>query len=422
MKKAQRPRSKTANRPAARRAPRRPATRPAAGSPAAPPAAPVVEIAPAPAPVVASPPAPDPIVLAEPEFVFAARTGEAEPPRPLPVARRGVFFDVENSSRPDHVAYVLDHLALDWTDRRTELVAVGNWRVVSVETARLLARRGAQLVHSAPSTGVRDWSDLRIAVAAGAWLASARPGDSIEVVSDDQAFDAIGDVAATLGLVYRRLSFRALSGRAPGPAIESAAAGPRGGARGYRARRGRYGRRGPGVVAGPRPVPGHHVPAVADRPHPAPRPVEKAAPDADAAPHPAPAEDIRKTVEDLLASSPRGVTLDEVSNALKAHGFRRPPGSPRLVTRLRHLRGIEVSRSGLVRLIGPPPPPDEVQPAPPSDESPGAEAGPGEPVASSQAPDSGPRRRRRRRGGRGRRRPAAGPAVPVSHGPAAPGA
>ena len=91
-------------------------------------------------------------------------------------------------------------------------MAVANWRVVGHEAARLLAARGAHLVHSAPSTGVRDWSDLRIAVAAGIWLAAARPGDVIEIVSDDRAFDAVGDVAASLGIEFRRLSYRRLQG------------------------------------------------------------------------------------------------------------------------------------------------------------------------------------------------------------------
>src|SRR5437899_2646985 len=104
----------------------------------------------------------------------------------------------------------------------TELVAVGNWRVIGNDTARLLASRGAHLVHSAPSVGVRDWSDLRIAVAAGAWLAAARPGDLLEIVTDDQAFDAVGDVAASLGVRFRRLSYRALAGMGEVPRGEPA--------------------------------------------------------------------------------------------------------------------------------------------------------------------------------------------------------
>src|SRR5207253_473383 len=141
---------------------------------------------------------------------------------------------------------VLAHLELDWMHHATELVAVGNWRVIGNDTARLLASRGAHLVHSAPSVGVRDWSDLRIAVAAGAWLAAARPGDLLEIVTDDQAFDAVGDVAASLGVPFRRLS-----------------------------------------------------------------------------------------------------------NALEARGFGRTPGSPRLVTRLRRIKELDVNRQGTVRLLDP---------------------------------------------------------------------
>ena len=179
-----------------------------------------------------------------PEAAFAERLPEPEPERPRPAARRAIFFDVENTSRPEHIARVLEHLAIDWAGRRTELVAVGNWRVIGAETGRLLAQYGAHLVHSAPSTGVRDWSDLRIAVSAGVWLAAARPGDVIDIVSIDRAFDAVGDVAAALGIVYRRLSYGAVSGT---PVDETPAAATAGGERGRRGRRGR--RRGRGAAA-----------------------------------------------------------------------------------------------------------------------------------------------------------------------------
>ncbi|HXG04106.1 MAG TPA: hypothetical protein VNO23_11930, partial [Candidatus Binatia bacterium] len=162
--------------------------------------------------------------LAQPERAFAARVAPPEPDRPWPATRRAIFFDVENSSRPEHVARVLDHLKIERTGQRTEVVAVGNWRVIGGDTARLLARHGVQLVHSAPAAGVRDWSDLRIAVAAGVWLGGARPGDAIEIVSDDRAFDAVGDVAAMLGVNYRRLSYRALAGLGPAEEETPAAA------------------------------------------------------------------------------------------------------------------------------------------------------------------------------------------------------
>src|SRR4029077_12636755 len=169
-------------------------------------------------------PAPAPAEVSEPESTLpAVRTSTPErgfaarfkPPAPspaLPAGRRAIFVDVENSSRADPVSRVLDPLAIDRQDRRVDLIAVGNWRVIGADSARLMARRGAHLVHSAPSTGVKDWSDLRIAVSAGVWLGSARPGDLIEIISDDRAFDAVGDVAALLGVEYRRLSHRGLIG------------------------------------------------------------------------------------------------------------------------------------------------------------------------------------------------------------------
>ncbi|MGH7319871.1 MAG: hypothetical protein ACRELA_09660, partial [Candidatus Rokuibacteriota bacterium] len=166
-------------------------------------------------------------MLAVPEPVFAERRPAPEVERPLPRNRRAIFFDVENTSRAEHVSRVIDHLAVDRLDRRTDCVAVGNWRVIGHDTARLLARHGAQLVHSAPATGVRDWSDLRIAIASGVWLAGARPGDILEIVSDDRAFDAVGDVAASLGIAFRRLSYRGLVATPTDGAPEAEAAAPR---------------------------------------------------------------------------------------------------------------------------------------------------------------------------------------------------
>ncbi len=126
--------------------------------------------------------------------------------------RRVVFLDVENTSRSQHIDRIIRHLTVDASGPPVEFVAVGNWRVVGTETALLLARHGAKLLHSAPAPGVKDWSDLWIAVTAGVWLGGARPGDRVDIVSDDRAFDAVGDVAASLGITFRRLSYRLLAG------------------------------------------------------------------------------------------------------------------------------------------------------------------------------------------------------------------
>jgi hypothetical protein len=327
------------------------------------------------------------IPLSEPEIAFAARAA-ARPPeadRPLPTTRRAIFFDVENTSRMQHIARVIDHLAVDRVQRRTDFVAVGNWRVIGHDTARLLASHGAQLLHSAPSTGVKDWSDLRIAVAAGVWLGTARPGDILEIITDDRAFDAVGDVATSLGIAFRRLSYRGLTGlpreAIPAPAAEIEAEAPQPSHRGGRRRRGRRG--GYGRREAPPSMP------VAPPPVPRPAPVT-------AEPHTAPHDELLGVARDLIeASSARMVTLDALANALKARGFSRPPGSPRLITRLRRLRELSVSRAGHITLVdeggsaAPPPVADaapdsssEAPVSPVSYEAPEPEA----PVAPEPAP------------------------------------
>jgi len=337
-------------------------------------------------PIEVAPEAEPVLPTSAPEPRFAAMVPPPAPARPLPATRRVIFFDVENTSRAEHIQRVLAHLGLDWSARATELVAVGNWRVIGHDTARLLARHGAELVHSAPSVGVRDWSDLRIAVAAGVWLAGARPGDGMEIVTDDQAFDAVGDVAASLGVAFRRLSYRALLGMAEEAPEERPSEG-----RSRRRRRG--GRRG-GRRDRPRELPRElprEVPALltgAAEGNGAAEPPEG---------HTAPHDEIIAVVRDLLAaSSDGGVTIDALSNALKSRGFRRPPGSPRLITRLRRIKELDVSRTGMIRLVAA----SEELPEMPGD----PEASEVAPVAATEegAPPAAPRRRRRR-GGRRRR-------------------
>jgi hypothetical protein len=337
---------------------------------------PVVE-APAPEPVVpivpqvVDEPEPFPLPVSAVESTFAARVPPPEPERPRPPGRRAIFLDVENTSRAQHLAHVIDHLGVDPWNRRTDLVAVANWRVVGHEAARLLAARGAHLVHSAPSTGVRDWSDLRIAVAAGIWLAAARPGDIIEIVSDDRAFDAVGDVAASLGIEFRRLSYRRLKEDSPETVVVEEESRPLAtsasdsGSRRRRRRRGRgpggptpsqAGERRPadsradsregsrsgasggsrgGRTGGGRGRPASHAP----RPQPDPPQTT--------APH----DELVAVVRGLVEGAPkRSVSIDAVANALKSRGFQRSPGSPRLVTRLRRIKELLVSPSGTITL------------------------------------------------------------------------
>jgi hypothetical protein len=301
-----------------------------------PPATTLPESPPAP-PEPTAEPEPLDVELSTPEVAFAARAAAQppEPERPFPTSRRAIFFDVENTSRPQHISRVIDFLRVDRVGYRTDFVAVGNWRVIGHDTARLLAGHGAMLLHSAPSVGVKDWSDLRIAVAAGVWLGTARPGDALEIITDDRAFDAVGDVATGLGVAFRRLSYRGLSGMreaepAPvaGPPVQSPPPGRR---------RGRYGGQGRREA----PVQVSQSPPV--------RPAVTAA-----EPHTAPHDELLGVARELIRSSPgRAVTLDTLANALKGRGFSRTPGSPRLITRLRRIRELVVSRSGQITLVGP---------------------------------------------------------------------
>jgi hypothetical protein len=65
----------------------------------------------------------------------------------------------------------------------------------------------------------------------------------------------------------------------------------------------------------------------------------------------APHDEIVAVVRDL-ARNGKPTTLDSLANALKARGFSRPPGSPRLITRLRRIREITVNRAGVIALVG----------------------------------------------------------------------
>jgi hypothetical protein len=318
---------------------------------------------------------------------------------------------------------VLAHLALDFTRGGVEFMAVGNWRVIGHEPARILAAKGAHLIHSAPTTGVRDWSDLRIAVAAGVWIATAQPGDVLEIVSDDQAFEAVGDVAAGRGISFRRVSYRRLAGL-PAPAMASEPVYGTDNDR-RRSRGGRRSRRrggGRGGYGTPHPVSQHQPP---------PRHVPAHAPSAPAdqsAVQTAPLDELLDVLHGLLARSPQGITLDMLANALKARGFARRPGSPRLITRLKLIKDIVIDRNGFIRLAdgvsgisgGPvriirdepvevevelEPPGDDDDVDDPSDDVEAevhtSESTTDEAPAEGAAPNG--RRRRRRRGGRRRR-------------------
>jgi len=338
------------------------------------------------APPVTEPQLTLPVV--DPEPVFVTRVPPPAPERFRPSARHAIFFDVENTSNPSHIERVVERLVIDHMSQETEFFAVGNWRVIGHETGRVLARFGAQLLHSAPSTGVRDWSDLRIAVSAGVWLAGARPGDVLEIVSDDRAFDAVGDVAAALGITFHRLTARTLAGAAPVEVSRATSGGDRGR---YRGRRGRRGGRPAGLETEPR-----RLEPVRQAPSPPSAEPDEA--------HTAPHDELVLVVRELAERSPNGaVLIDNVARTLKARGFSRPPGSPRLVTRLRRIKELSVSPTGMISLVPGVASRVEVAPPPePVEEGQVVEVAAAEPAAPKRA------RRRSRRGGRRRRRSSSG--------------
>jgi hypothetical protein len=152
-------------------------------------------------------------------------------------------------------------------------------------------------------------------------------------------------------------------------------------------------------------------------------------------PHTAPHDALVGVVRDLLVTSPGGVSLDALANALRERGFSRPPGSPRLITRLRRIKQLDVGRSGTIRLVenGEPTPVAPVQERyiepPPAEmlaEAPDVDEGDEEPatgddgavaVAEPGTPAEGAPRRRRRRGCRRRRGRRNGAAAPVTAAP-----
>lgn len=305
--------------------------------------------------------------------------GAAQPQR---IFRRAIFIDVENTSSEDALSEVLESLNIDRAAQPTELTAVGNWRAVGQRLARHLGSLGAQLVHSAPALGVRDWSDLWIAVAAGCWLGRAEPGDVLEIVSNDRAFDAVGDAAAARGVVYRRL----LHKRGGTEVVTTAPDQPKPSAR--RSRGGRRRRRGGSGVGRSEHAPAVAASAAAHAPPPR-QPRQPASLQIE--PHGATREQIMGVIGRLTSGDPaRWVNLDVLEKALKNEGFSRPPGSPRLVTRLRMIKEVEIDSHGRARLS-----PGAAPPAPPpSSAAPDGDA----PEAADETSEAkAPAKRRRRR-------------------------
>jgi len=108
-----------------------------------------------------------------------------------------------------------------------------------------------------------------------------------------------------------------------------------------------------------------------------------------AEPHTAPHDEIIAVVRELIHRAPaRSVSIDTLANALKSRGFSRTPGSPRLITRLRRIKEITVSRTGMITLIEPGARPPQAESEVPATEPAPIEdaATPGEPAAQPVEP------------------------------------
>jgi len=332
-------------------------------------------------------------------------------PAPPPAAwrpRRVVFIDVENTSSEASLSGVLDEFDLGGLGTSTEVVAIGNWRVIGPLLARSLAARGVQLVHSAPAARVRDWSDLWIAVQAGIWLGRARAGDALDIVSHDRAFDAIGDAASRLGVGFRRFTYGRGASKPEAdsrPRPTRTASGDGGRQRGGRASRGR----GSSATTESAATPTQRGRAAS------PRQARSDAGEADDRRAATPGQIVAALRRLTADDPPAGAAIDWLTEALKQAGFHRPPGSPRLITRLKRIKDVEVMANGRLRLASAAPK-TESQPAggdtearPPevdtaqldalSPES-GPELGNEAQVGEQEA--VAPKRRSRRRGGRRR--------------------
>ena len=98
---------------------------------------------------------------------------------------------------------------------------------------------------------------------------------------------------------------------------------------------------------------------------------------ADGPAHTAPLDELVDIVRELAQRSPNGsVLIDTLARSLKERGFSRPPNSPRLITRLRRIHELAVSRTGMITLVGVSGPPGDAR----RDEGP-----------EPEAEDSGPR-------------------------------
>ena len=285
------------------------------------------------APSEPEPPFPDDLALDTPEVEFAQRVA-ARPPswsgrgRPAAAASSSTS---RTRAAPQHIARVLQHLALDWVGRSHRL------------------HRGRQLARDRPRHGPAARAPRRAARAQRPLRRRARlerpphRGRRGRVARRRAAGRRDRDRLRRSGVRRRRRRRREPGRRVPAHFVPRLAGRPRAPEPCRRAPRGASRERAPAVAR--RPAPRRRAArAGATRPAPAPMPRSAGAPRrgrlAESRTRRRTTRSQRRARADRDAPA-RTVTLDALANALKARGFSRPPGSPRLITRLRRIRELQ---------------------------------------------------------------------------------
>jgi len=118
-----------------------------------------------------------------------------------------VLLDIGESTGVAAIASALDDLGSQSLNSDGAVLAVSAGCTLDPEAALLLARRRVRSIPVRPEPGSGIRRGVALAVAAGLWLSSSKPGDLLEIVSDDLIFDTVGNVATGRGAVFRRVPY-----------------------------------------------------------------------------------------------------------------------------------------------------------------------------------------------------------------------
>ena len=119
-----------------------------------------------------------------------------------------VLHDVAESTGVAAIARALDDLGPQALHTDGAVLAVSAGRTLDPQAEDVLAGRHVRSIPVGPEPGPGSRRGVTLAVAAGLWLSRSKPGDILEIVSDDLVFDTVGNVATGRGAVFRRVPYR----------------------------------------------------------------------------------------------------------------------------------------------------------------------------------------------------------------------